>query len=122
MSRWREAFADVPETVRTVICGHTHMPFVRVVERRLVVNPGSVGMPYGQQSAHWALLRDGAVELHRTLFDVDDAAATIERDSSYPGRSRWIDEYLRTTPSDADALDAFGARDGRGQSSRKTRL
>lgn len=113
MSRWREAFAEIPDSVRTVVCGHTHMPFIRTVDRRLVVNPGSVGMPYGQPGAHWALLRDGAAELHRTLFDVDAAATTIERDSSYPGRARWIDEYLRTTPSDAEALEAFGPRDGR---------
>ena len=114
MSRWREAFGGVPETVRTVVCGHTHMPFVRTVDRRLVINPGSVGMPYGQPGAHWALLRDGAAELHRSLFDVDAAAAAIERDSTFPGRTQWCDDYLRTTPSDAEALEAFGPRDGRG--------
>ena len=34
--------------VTTVVCGHTHMPFVRLVARRLVVNAGSIGMPYGR--------------------------------------------------------------------------
>ncbi|MDP9027870.1 MAG: metallophosphatase family protein [Actinomycetota bacterium] len=107
MSRWREAFADVPDTVRTVVCGHTHMPFVRTVDRRLVVNPGSVGMPYGQPGAHWAMLRGGAVELHRTLVDVDAAIAAITRDSSFPGSTQWCDDYLRKPPSDAEALAAF---------------
>ncbi len=107
MSRWREAFANVPETVHTVVCGHTHMPFVRTVDRRLVVNPGSVGMPYGRSGAHWALLRDGAVELYRTAFDVDAAAAAIERDSTFSGRGQWCDDYLRSTPSDAEALETF---------------
>jgi predicted phosphodiesterase len=107
MRRWREALADVPDTVDTVVCGHTHMPFLRTVDRRLVVNPGSVGMPYGRLGAHWALLRDGAVELHRTEFDVEAAIATIMNDSTFPGRARWCQDYLRTPPSDADALAAF---------------
>ena len=58
LSRWAEALDGAPGTV---VCGHTHMPFVRLVDRRLVINPGSVGMPYGGAGAHWALLRDGAV-------------------------------------------------------------
>src|SRR4051812_20031003 len=37
LARWAEVFADLPQTVRTVVCGHTHMPFVRLVDRRLVV-------------------------------------------------------------------------------------
>ncbi|WP_019544017.1 hypothetical protein [Streptomyces sulphureus] len=32
------------------------MPFVRLVGGRLLVNPGSVGMPYGREGAHRALL------------------------------------------------------------------
>ncbi|MGL5909620.1 MAG: metallophosphoesterase family protein, partial [Phycicoccus sp.] len=29
LSRWADAFAGVPPEVRTICCGHTHMPFVR---------------------------------------------------------------------------------------------
>ena len=50
----------------TVVCGHTHMPFVRLAHGRLVINPGSIGMPYGRMTgAHWALLGPG-VELRTT--------------------------------------------------------
>lgn len=28
--RWTEVFRDVPDAVRTVVCGHTHVPFVRL--------------------------------------------------------------------------------------------
>jgi putative phosphoesterase len=45
MSRWSEVLADIDETVTTIVCGHTHMPFVRLANRRLIVNPGSIGMP-----------------------------------------------------------------------------
>src|SRR5512132_3985776 len=56
LGRWAEAFAGLAEEVRTVVCGHTHMPFARLVDRRLVVNPGSIGMPYGRAGGSWALL------------------------------------------------------------------
>src|SRR5690606_18245064 len=48
MRRWAEVFTGLDELVQTVVCGHTHMPYQRLVDRRLVVNPGSVGMPYGR--------------------------------------------------------------------------
>ena len=43
LEKWAEVFAELEPAVRTVVCGHTHMPFVRLVDRRLVVNPGSIG-------------------------------------------------------------------------------
>jgi putative phosphoesterase len=113
LERWAEAFAGLPPEVETVVCGHTHMPFVRLVDRRLVINPGSVGMPYGRAGGAWALLRDGAVTLRRTRIDVEEAIARVVAGSSYPGRQEWADEYLRATASDAEALSIFAPRDGR---------
>lgn len=113
LEKWAEVFADLDAAVRTVVCGHTHMPFVRLVERRLVVNPGSVGMPYGRPGGAWALLRDGQVSLRHTPVDLDDAIAAVVAGSTYPQRAEWAEEYLRAVNSDADALRAFGPRDGR---------
>ncbi|MEV0001360.1 metallophosphoesterase family protein [Micromonospora sp. NPDC050980] len=109
-ARWADVFAGLPAEVGTVVCGHTHMPFARLVDRRLVVNPGSVGMPYGGAGAWWALLGPG-VQLRRTRYDVD-AAARVVAGSGYPAAARWVDEYLRGRYSDLDALTAFGPRDG----------
>jgi predicted phosphodiesterase len=113
LERWAEALAGLPADVRTVACGHTHMPFTRLVDRRLVVNPGSIGMPYGRPGGHWALLRDGAVTLRRTEVDLDAAVAAVIAGSTYPDRAAWADEYVRAQASDADAVAAFGPRDGR---------
>ena len=113
LERWAEVFAELAPDVRTVVCGHTHMPFVRLVDRRLVVNPGSIGMPYGRIGGSWALLRSGQVELRHTLVDVEAAVAQVVRESGYPDRQSWADEYLRSANSDADAIRAFGPRDGR---------
>jgi predicted phosphodiesterase len=113
LERWGEAFADMRDDVRTVVCGHTHMPFVRLVDRRLVINPGSIGMPYGRSGGHWALLRDGDVALRRTAVDVNAAVAQVVAESGYPDRQNWAEYYLRATSSDAEALTAFAPRDGR---------
>jgi predicted phosphodiesterase len=112
LDRWADVFAGLPDEVRTVVCGHTHMPFARLADRRLVVNPGSIGMPYGRPGGHWALLRNGSVALHRVEIDVDAAVAAVIAGSAYPDRAAWADEYIRAQSSDADAVTAFGPRDG----------
>lgn len=107
LPRWAEVLADVPEHVRTIVCGHTHMPFARLADRRTIVNAGSVGMPYGTTGAQWALLADGAIQLRRTEFDREAACAAIEADSSYPGIAEWTDFFVRNPPSDSEALATF---------------
>jgi len=105
---WVGALSGLAPEVRAVVCGHTHMPFVRLVAGRVVVNPGSVGMPYGAGGAHWALLGRGVgVSLRRTLFDVERAARRILAGSGYPGVAQFVDGNVRASPSDMDALEAF---------------
>ncbi|QPP09589.1 metallophosphoesterase family protein [Streptomyces bathyalis] len=112
--RWTEVLAGVDADVRAVVCGHTHMPFVRVVQGLLVVNPGSVGMPYGRPGAHWALLGPGdSVTLRRTTYDYAAACARIAAESAYEGAAEWADEYAHARNSAEDALTAFGPLDGR---------
>jgi predicted phosphodiesterase len=57
LDKWAEVLDELPDETRTVVCGHTHMPYTRRAYGRLIVNPSSVGMPYGRPGAHWALLR-----------------------------------------------------------------
>jgi predicted phosphodiesterase len=110
---WAETFTELPANVRTVVGGHTHMPFVRLVDRRLFVNPGSIGMPYGRAGGAWALLARGQVSLRHTEVNIDAACAQVVASSTYPDRQAWVDEYIRSANSDADALRAFAPRDGR---------
>lgn len=113
LERWAEVFAELPQDVRTVVCGHTHMPFVRLVDERLVLNSGSVGMPYGRPGASWLLLEDGRVSLRHTLFDLDAAVERVARESGFPGARAWAEHYVRARTTDAEALTVFGPRDGR---------
>jgi predicted phosphodiesterase len=67
--------AGIEEPV--VIGGHTHVQFDRSVRRWRYVNVGAVGRPYeGRPGAYWALLGAG-VELLRTDYDVEAAAAAV---------------------------------------------
>ena len=113
IERWSEVFAELPRSVRTMVGGHTHMPFVRLVDRRLVVNSGSIGMPYGTGAASWAHLEGGSVTIHRTPIDVEGAARELRARSGFDRIDEWIEEYLVSPASDVDALRAFGPRDGR---------
>jgi predicted phosphodiesterase len=116
LARWAEVFDSLDTSVSAVVCGHTHMPFARLAHRRLVVNPGSIGMPYGGAGAHWALLGPG-VDLRVTEFDPDRACERIVAESGYPQAREWAEYFVRSVAGDGDALEAFGPRDGRTEAS-----
>jgi predicted phosphodiesterase len=103
--RWAAALEGVEAGV--VVCGHTHMPFDRLTGGRRVLNPGSVGMPYGHPGAGWALLGPD-VTLRQTRYDAE-AAAEVIRASGYAGAQTWAAEYVVNHYSDTDALEAFTA-------------
>jgi hypothetical protein len=86
------------------------MPYVRLVDRRTIVNPGSVGMPYGTTGAHWALLggADGpAIQLRRTHYDRVAAADAIEAECDFPEIAEWTRYFIRDPASDTEALEVF---------------
>lgn len=66
--------AGVKET--TVVCGHTHSQFERQVGPWRIVNPGSVGNPFGDLGAYWATL-DPEIEFRFTPYDVQTTAGKI---------------------------------------------
>ncbi|MGV8883307.1 MAG: hypothetical protein ACOH19_14255 [Rhodoglobus sp.] len=75
--------------------------------------PGSVGLPYGRAGAHWAFLDGGSVTLSRTVIDPDDLIREVAAASRLPAVEAWLDDAVRHPTSDADAIAAFGPRDGR---------
>jgi predicted phosphodiesterase len=101
--RWAAVLDGAREP--TVVCGHTHMQFDRLAAGHRVINPGSVGMPYGSPGACWAMLGPD-VTLHQTGYDVAAAAAAIEA-SGYEDAREWADAYVRQHYSATEALAAF---------------
>ena len=89
-----------------VLCGHTHVPFDRRLARHRLVNPGSVGMPYGSTGADWALLGPD-VELRHTDYDLAAAARLLERDSRWSGGAAFAAENLLVVPSTEEAYAVF---------------
>lgn len=63
-----------------IVCvGHTHMPFVLEVGTKLVVNPGSVGLPRdGNPRASYAIIEGRKVELKRIDYPVEATINVIQ--------------------------------------------
>ena len=60
-----------------LLVGHTHIPFIRQIGNRVVVNPGSLGQPKnGQANACYAIWEDGAFQLKSFAYPVE---MTVER-------------------------------------------
>jgi putative phosphoesterase len=86
--RWQQALDGVQADV--VVCGHTHVQFSRTVGDTLLVNSGSIGMPYEHEpGAYWTLLGPD-VEFRRTEYEPGDIAG-----------SGWPGEWPSATPEDA---------------------
>ena len=104
IAHYRAAFAGLPE--QTVVLGHTHMPFDRLADTRRVINPGSVGLPYGHTGAAWALLGPD-VMLRRTRYDTEAAVALMLASAGDLPGIEFITGNVRASASDAEALAAF---------------
>lgn len=82
---------------RLALCGHTHLAMDRELGDWRVINPGSVGLSFGNPGlAEWALLewRDGALELQLRTVAYDVAATLRQWEKlGYP-RLDWIRERL----------------------------
>ena len=90
--------------VQLVVCGHTHMQFDRIVGRTRIINAGSVGMPFQDAGAYWALLGPG-VTLRRTAYDLDQAAARV-RATAYPQATQCAAGIL-SPPTEHATLEQF---------------
>ena len=91
-----------------VVAGHTHMQLERTIGSTRFVNAGSVGRPYeGEPGAYWAVVTDGEVELRRTEYDLERAAAVF-RASGHPLAVELAEENVLTVPTRDKALAVFG--------------
>jgi Calcineurin-like phosphoesterase superfamily domain len=67
---------------KVIVCGHTHIPEVREVGWRTIVNDGSAGYVFdGDPTASWALIEidDEGIraEIHRTSYDALEVANAV---------------------------------------------
>ncbi len=65
---------------KNLVVGHTHVPMLRIVDGRRIINPGGVGQPRdGDWRASYAMLetKKGEIEFRRVEYDVEEAARKI---------------------------------------------
>ncbi len=93
--------AGMPETATAVAFGHLHVPYVRRVDGRLLIDVASVGPPKdGDPRAAYAIaeFRDGAWQaaIHRVAYDVEKTVAAI-RASGMPHPKKRIDDLRKAS-------------------------
>lgn len=60
-----------------LLVGHSHVPFIRELGSKTIVNPGSVGQPRtGDKRASYAVWENGRFSLHQCEYPVE---ATVEK-------------------------------------------
>lgn len=92
-------------TASVLAGGHTHFQLVRRFGESLLVNPGSIGLPFRRELpgvmeiAPWAEygvlgFEDGrvSIELRRTPFDLDELLAAM-RESGMPHAEWWMERW-----------------------------
>ncbi len=86
-----------PLQQRIVIFGHTHLPSIRRLSGRapqLVINTGSVGLPYdGDPRASYLVLDNGAPTIRRVDYALDHELALLSH-CGLPGAA-WTAKMLR---------------------------
>ena len=102
-----------------VVCGHTHMQFDRTVDGLRIVNPGSVGMTYGEPGAYWAMVSPD-VEMRRTAYDVDAAANRI-RAKDWPGADEFVRDHVIKPPSVEHAMEFMRSMEAKQRQAQRPR-
>ena len=96
--------------------GHTHQPYVLEVGDKLVINPGSVGLPRdGDPRASYAVIENYKVDLKRVEYPVEDAAAVIQASALPDAAKEMLAEIVRTGAplNGRPTAGTFGQRPGR---------
>ena len=94
-----------PLHVHAVVCGHTHMQNDRTVGTTRIINAGSIGASFQGPGAYWAIVGP-TVQLRRTYYDVEKAAARV-RATSYPQAEQFAATSVLQPPTEEATLKLF---------------
>jgi putative phosphoesterase len=79
-------------SAQVIIWGHTHKPWVRKLDDRLIINPGSLGQPRdGNPQASFCIWEDGRADIVRCDYD---RQATIHRLNHSPLEPRHKEQLI----------------------------
>jgi putative phosphoesterase len=99
-----EAFAGNTATI--MACGHTHTPILRRYQQSIIINPGSVGLPYEFRSngtdirnpawAEYAMINiedsQPKITFHRVSYDIHPLIEAVYQ-SSMPHAEWWVQDW-----------------------------
>ena len=94
-ARLRELFGDLEADV--ILLGGPHVPALRQVDDRLIVCPGSLGLPrYGVPDPTFAAWEDGRVQVHHLHYHPEDTARKLSLLPLAPEHVLRLQSALRT--------------------------
>ena len=93
----------------TIVCGHTHMQYDINRLNKRILNPGSVGMPFGEPGAYWLLI-DEEIHLMKTQYNFVKAASHVIN-SEYPDAETFAQENILNPPGEEKMLKLFASND-----------
>lgn len=87
------------QRAQLLLYGHIHVPYVRTVESRTIVNLGSVGLPFDNiAEASYAVVEmnrgEFTVNIRRVGYDIEAAVRALHQ-NDYPNAS-YVEQVIRT--------------------------
>jgi putative phosphoesterase len=91
-----------------IVCvGHTHIPFVLDVGNKLVINPGSIGLPRdGNPRASYAVLEGRRVELKRIDYPIENSVQVVKNSALPDPAKELLIEVYRTGEAKNPKVDS----------------
>jgi putative phosphoesterase len=106
LSELADHYYDIQADV--IFTGHTHIPYVKNIGEKVLVNPGSIGEPRdGDPRASYAIVdtATGGIELGRLEYDISETIEVL-KELNYPGYSLYTlkNGFLPECPTPSEAL------------------
>ncbi|MBK1810686.1 metallophosphoesterase family protein [Clostridium sp. YIM B02505] len=99
-------------TEKVLICGHTHFAWHKTIYDKLIVNPGSVGVPFNDcKFAEYAILNwcgnHFTVTHHQVEYDLSELEQTFFESGLYKACTTWSKLTLQSIKEGRDVTSDF---------------
>ncbi len=93
--RWRKEVEQIDADV--LVVGHTHTPFIRIIGKTTILNPGSLGqLKTGRDFACYVPWEDGRMSLKEYSYPMNETVHQIRKMSIFPDVQNGLIVVLKT--------------------------
>jgi putative phosphoesterase len=79
-----------------ILLGHSHLPMIKKIEGKTVINPGSIGQPRdGIAKVSYAVIEEGGVEIRRVEYDLEKTVQRLKETGMERGIVDELGQILR---------------------------